>query len=178
MTKSNLKENDKGFSLVELSVLLAMTAILAALSLPMLTSSMHDMQLISDARSIATTMTYAKLSATSQMTHYRLSFDLDNNEWLLEKWNRSTDEFELQQATNDLSRGLANSGISFKANSGTAPTGFPTDSSTAVTFNSRGVPDGVAIIYLSNDDEDFAVSASLSGKIQIWRYRDNQWISQ
>jgi Tfp pilus assembly protein FimT len=178
MTKGNVK-SEKGFSLVELSMLLAMTALLAALSIPMLTSSMRDMQLVSDARNIATTMTYAKLSATSQMTHYRTSFDLDGNEWKLEKWNRSSNAFELQQAINSLSNGVSNSGIAFKTNSGTAPSGFPTASSTEITFNSRGIPiGGVGIIYLSNEDEDFAVSASLSGKIQIWRYRDSQWISQ
>jgi Tfp pilus assembly protein FimT len=171
-------KNNGGFSMVELCVLLAMTAVLGALSLPVLTSSMHSMQLVSDARSIATTMTYAKLSAISQMTHYRMTLDLDDNEWFLEKWNRSTGEFELQQATNELSRGVANSGIVFKSNSAAAPTGFPTDSSTTITFNSRGMPDGVGIIYLSGDDEDFAVSASLSGKIQVWRYRNDQWVSQ
>jgi Tfp pilus assembly protein FimT len=152
---------------------------LAALSIPMLNSSMQSMQLISDARSIATTMTYAKLRAVSQMTQYRLSFDLNDDEWSLQKWNRETEEWELEQDTNVLSRGVATNEVAFKSESDTAPTGFPTDADTDITFNSRGVPiGGVGIVYLANEEEDYAVSASLSGKIQVWRYRDEEWVSQ
>jgi prepilin-type N-terminal cleavage/methylation domain-containing protein len=177
MSKIGIK-GTRGFSMVELSVVLGLMAIAAAIAIPMLASSMRGMQLISDTRSISTTMTYAKMSAISQLTHYRVSFDLNDNEWQLEKWNRDDEEFELQQATNGLSRGMAGSGIAFRISSDTAPAGFPTTSSTAITFNSRGIPDGVHIVYLSNEDDDYAVSASLSGKVQIWRRRNGQWVSQ
>jgi prepilin-type N-terminal cleavage/methylation domain-containing protein len=174
-----MNRNDKGFSLIELSLVLAMMAILAAFSIPMLSSSMHSMQLISDARSIATTMTYAKLSAKSQMTHCRLSFNLTHNEWSLQRLNKSTGNFQILQDTNGLSSGVANSGIAFKSTSSTAPSGFPTASSTNITFNSRGIPiEGTGIVYLANRNENYAVSASLSGKVQVWRHRNNQWVSQ
>jgi len=179
MIRANLKENDSGFSMVEICVLLAIVALLSALSIPMLNSSMQSMQLISDARSIATTMTYAKLSAVSQMTHYRMSFNLDDDEWALHKWNRETEDWELEQDTNVLSRGVATNEVTFISESDTAPTGFPTDADAAITFNSRGVPiGGVGIVYLANEEEDYAVSASLSGKIQVWRYQDEEWISK
>ena len=178
MIEANLKKDKTGFSVVELCIVLAVTVILAAISLPMLTSSMHSMQLVSDARSIATTMTYAKLSAASQMTWYRISFNLSGNDWRLEKRNRSTLEFELQNSANGLSGGVANSGIAFRTTSTTNPPGFLTTSSNTITFTSRGTPqEGASIIYLSNNDEDYAVSVSLSGNIQVWRYRDNQWCS-
>jgi len=175
--------NNRGFSMVELSMLLAITAILAAFSIPMLSSTMHSMQLASDARSIGSTMSYAKLSATSQLTQYRLTFSLSEKEWRLDKRNRDSGEFELQQDVHGLSGGGSESCISFKSSSGTAPTGFPTASSTTITFDSRGIPrEGASIIYLTNGDEDFAVSASLSGKIQVWksvnRNGTSQWVAQ
>jgi prepilin-type N-terminal cleavage/methylation domain-containing protein len=179
MTKVNLKKNEQGFSFVELSAVLAITAIMAAFSLPMLSSSMRDMQLASDAKSIATTMTYAKMSATSKMTRYRLSFNLAHNQWNLAKFNRSNLSFELQQAINGLSNGIAHSGIAFKSNSSSSPSGFPHTSSSTITFNSRGIPvEGISIVYISNADADYAVSTSLSGKVQVWRYQNNQWIPQ
>jgi prepilin-type N-terminal cleavage/methylation domain-containing protein len=175
MASIRLKAN-RGFTLIELSIVLGLTAIVAAFAIPVLSDSMRGMQLISDARKIATTMSYAKLSATSQMTSYRLSFDLDNNQWSLLKRDRTSGDFELQQAVNRLSDGVADSGIAFKDDSESAPAGFPTDSATAITFNTRGIPNGISIVYLSNEDTDYAVSVSLAGKVQIWRFRDNQWV--
>lgn len=171
-------KGNRGFSLIELTMVLGLTAAVAAFSIPMLTNSLRGMQLLSDARNISTTVTYARLSATSQMTRYRLSFDLENNTWNLEKRNRETGEYELQQAVNGLSNGISHSGIAFKAESSTephAPPGFPSESSTAITFSPRGIPDGVSIIYLSNDEIDYAVSVSLAGRVQVWRFQNSQW---
>ncbi len=180
MIEINVKHKESGFSLTELSMLLLMTAILLAISIPLLGSAMHSMQLVSDSRNIATTMTYAKVGATAQMTSYRMSFDLANNQWSLQKRNRSTGDYELQQAVNQLSSGVANSGIAFKnTSSHSSPSGFPSGSSTTITFNSRGLPsEGMSIIYISNSTDDYAVSVSLSGKVQVWRFRDSQWIPQ
>lgn len=175
MSRIRLKGN-RGFTLIELSIVLGLTAIVAAFTIPVLSDSMRGMQLISDARKIATAMSYAKLSATSQMTSYRLSFDLDNNQWSLLKRDRTSGDFELQQAVNGLSDGVADSGIAFKEDSDSSPAGFPTASSTSITFNSRGIPNGISIIYVSNEDTDYAISVSLAGKVQIWRFRDNQWV--
>ncbi len=168
-------DTNRGFSLVELVVVLALAGVIAAFAFPVLTGSLRGMQLVSDARKIATSMSYAKLSATSQMTSYRLSFDLDSNQWSLLKRNRMSGVFELQQTVNQLSDGVSNSQIAFKADSTNAPAGFPTTSSSEITFNSRGIPNGIGVIYLSNEDTDFAISVSLAGKVQIWRYQDNQW---
>lgn len=173
------RNRNNGFSLVELSMALALTAVLAAMSAPFLSSSMRSMQLESDARSIASTMRYAKLGASSQMTRYRVSFALDSNQWRLEKRNRTTGLYELQQANNELSSGIANSGIAFKGTSSSAPAGFPTTSSTVIEFDTRGVPTaGVGIVYLSNDMTNFAISVSLAGKVQFWRQEDGAWTAR
>ena len=184
MIKFELRQNNKGFSLVELSVLLAMMAVLAAFAVPSLNDSMRSMQLGSDARSISTSMTYAKQSAMAQLTHYRLSFTPHSNAWFLEKLNKSSGAFERQQAVNTLSKGVANSGIAFKNTSDSGPAGFSTTSSTAVRFNSRGLSVDSsgnltpAIVYLSNATQDFAISASLAGKIQLWKRQNGQWVAQ
>lgn len=176
---------EEGFSLVELTLILGVSVALMAISIPILSNSMKDMQLAADAGKIASSLAVAKMSAAAHMTHCRLLFDLDGNDWRLERLNRSTGQFELQLADNELSSEIATSGIAFKRNSSTAPPGFSTASSTSITFNSRGIPiDGAGvpsadnIIYLSKGDADFAVSVSLSGKVQLWRLKDGQWTAQ
>jgi prepilin-type N-terminal cleavage/methylation domain-containing protein len=165
----------RGFSLIELGIVLVVAAVMATVSIPMLADSMRGMQLLSDARNIATTLSYAKLNATSQMTRFQLTFDLENNQWRLQRFNRATGLYELQQAVNGLSMGISHSEIAFKGNSANGPAGFPTASSTDITFNSRGVPTAMGIVYLTNNDTDYAVSVSLAGKVQVWRLQNSQW---
>ena len=181
MIEVKVIKGERGFSLTELVIVLAILAIALGFSIPMLSSSMRGWQLASDARNITTTLACAKLSATSQLTHCQLSFNLIGNEWRLNKFNKTTGVYDLQGSTNALSSGLANSGIAFKSSSNTAPPGFPMDSSASITFNSRGIPIDAtgkptanSIVFLSDTIDQYAVTVSLSGKVQLWRYRNGQ----
>jgi Tfp pilus assembly protein FimT len=172
------KKNNYGFSLVELAMLVGVTAMLTALSVPMLNNSMKEMKLITEAKSISTTLTYAKINAISQMNGYRVSVTLGTNNWQLDKYDKTNNNYDIQEASHTLSNEAANTGITFKANSASGPSGFPTTSSTAITFNSQGIPrEGQSIIYISNGDHDFAVTVSLSGKVQFWTHQNSQWRS-
>lgn len=180
-----IREKEKGFSLAELAIMVSMMAIVMSFSIPKVSSAMRNMQLAADARNISATLRYAKLSATAQMTRYRLTFDLAGNSWSLERFNRDTNVFELQLDVNKLSSGIAHSGIAFKNSSSSAPDGFPTTSSAFIEFNSRGIPingTGVPvadnIVYLSGNNSDYAVSVSLAGKVQLWKCHDGQWAAQ
>ncbi|MEJ2245752.1 MAG: prepilin-type N-terminal cleavage/methylation domain-containing protein, partial [Acidobacteriota bacterium] len=136
MMKHNARRpGDPGFSLVEILIVFAMAAILSAFAVPTLSNAMRDMQLLAETRNISSTLNNARVKAASLMNRYRVSFDLDNNQWRLEKFNDSTNSYDLQQDVNELSRGLAGSGITFKAKSDTHPGSFPSASSSAVTFN-------------------------------------------
>jgi Tfp pilus assembly protein FimT len=176
MHKWHVTKNSRGFSLVELAICLCMVTVMTAVSIPMLTSAMRGMKLGSDAKSMATSLTYARVSAASQLTRYRMSISFTTNQWLLSKWNRTAGAYELEQNTHSLSEGVSNSGIRFRTNFTTAPSGFPSTSSTQITFDSRGIPmEGAGIVYLSDRDADFAVSVSAAGKIQVWRFQNSQW---
>lgn len=176
MHRSDSMKDKLGFSAVELLMVVSMGVILAAFSIPMLSSAMRGMKLGSDAKSIATTLTYARISAATKLTRYRLSVDVNNSRWALSKRNHSTNTYDIEQTTNTLSDGISNSGIQFKASSATAPTGFPTLTSANITFDSRGIPmEGAGIIYLTNQNINFAISVSPIGKVQLWRYDNSQW---
>jgi len=185
MGKVKADKRDSGFSVTELLTVLAIGAILTGMSIPMVSGSMRSWQLTADARNIANMLASAKMSASAQMTHYRLSFNLGAGTWQLEKYNRGTSAYEVQGSAYQLSSGLANSSIAFKSTSSAAPTGFPTSSSTAITFNSRGIPiDGAGVptpsnvVYLSGGGTDYAVTVLLTGKVQLWKYQNSQWVSK
>jgi len=179
MHKCDSIQDNRGFSVVELLVIVGMLAVLAGFSIPMITSSVRDMQLIADARNISTSMTYARLSAASQMTRYQANFDVANSQWSISKLNRTTGNYEIQGSANTLGVGVANSHIAFKATTSPAPTGFPTTSAATITFNSRGIPiEGARAIYLSNQGFDYAITVSLTGKVQLMRYKNSVWTNQ
>lgn len=185
MVEIKANRRDSGFSLAELTTFLAIAACAAALSVPMISGAMRSWQLAADARNIANTLASAKFSSSAQTTHCRLSFNLRGNSWRLEKYNRATSAYELQGAVKELSAGLANSGITFKSSSSGAPPGFPTDSSTTITFNSRGlpidasgVPSPANVVYLSSAQADYAITVSLTGKVQLWKNQSSQWVAQ
>jgi Tfp pilus assembly protein FimT len=174
------QSNHSGFSLVELCIVLGAMTILVGFAIPMFTSSLRGMKLASEAKNIATTLTYAKLRAISQMTNCRLSFNLNSNQWVLQQLIRGTSNFTQLDGVNILSLGVEGSGIAFKTSSSSAPTGFPVTSSTTITYSSRGTPtpSEARIVYLSDLTTDYAISVSISGKVQVWRQRNSQWVTQ
>jgi hypothetical protein len=138
-----------------------------------------------DARNIATTLSYAKLSSTSQLTHYQMLFNLGGNRWGIQKFSKGAGSFKPGGAMTNLSSGIARSGICFQAASESAPLGFPATSSAFIRFNSRGTPIDEAgipkpnnIVCLSDGRINYAVTVSLAGRVQLLELKGSQWISQ
>ena len=91
MTKyKDKKPGDPGFSLTEILIAVVVLMALSALAVPMLSTTMRSMQLAANAQNISTTLSTARLSSKSLMTPYRISFNLHENEWQLEKFNRDS----------------------------------------------------------------------------------------
>lgn len=183
MLNKNIKKiGTPGFSVVELLIVLTMLSILSAVAIPSLSSAMRDMQFVSDARNVSSALGYARLKAKSMMNPYRVEFDLNDNQWSVKRYDSASDSWVLEQAVNELSSGVSNSGITLTKGAGTSPTGFPETSSTDITFNSRGIPvSGTTptsnnIIYISRSDTDYyAITVTLTGKVQVWKKSEDGW---
>jgi prepilin-type N-terminal cleavage/methylation domain-containing protein len=176
--KNKLK-NAQGFSLTEIVIVVAVLALTVGFSVPMLDSAMDSMKTASKARNIATTLSYAKIGATSQMTRYQLSLDLNGNTWSLNKWDRENSVYVQEGIQNDIADDGACE-VSFLSSVGSAPPGFSTQTSNSVTFNSRGLPvngtnPSPEAVYLTDNDDQYAVTVSISGKVQLLRMEDGQW---
>ena len=77
------RRRSAGFSLIELLLVIALLAILAAVVLPSSNPTIHD-QLNSAARIVATDLAYARSLAVTHGSTYRVVFDVDENRYVLE----------------------------------------------------------------------------------------------
>jgi len=182
-----MKKGEHGFSLAEIMVAVVLLLLFAALTVPSLTTALNAWQLNADARKISTTLMSAKLRTTSQATRYRVHFDVPNNSFNCQRFNRTTGNYVdiADESAVTLSDGISNSGIRLTADSPSGPTGFPTTSSEFVIFNSRGIPvdnggapTGANVIYLSNSSTSYAVTVSQVGRIQLWKLDGSQWVTE
>lgn len=176
------KPGEQGFSLTELLIGVMTIAVLSGVAVPMLSSSMRNMQLAADAQNISATLSSARVNSKSSMTPHRISIDPEKNEWSLERFNRDTNQFELKQDVNQLSSGMFGSGIRFMLESESHPGTFPSEASNTITFNTRGIPVDINntptssnIIYLSKSGSDYAISVTLTGKVQVWKNDEDGW---
>lgn len=71
-----------GFTLVELLIVIAIIAILAATVIPGVNTNIHD-QLESAARVMASDLAYARSLAVANDSNYRVTFDLANDRYIL-----------------------------------------------------------------------------------------------
>jgi len=176
---------DEGFSLTEVVLIVAVLFVVTGISIPLVNNTVRGLQLSSDARQIASSLGYAKAAATAQMTRYQILFHVDGNSWRLQKYNRGTSSFDTEGTSAHLTGWHSGTGIVLQASSSSAPAGFPTSSSSFIRFNSRGIPvnsSGVPtsnnVIYLTGYGTKFAVTVSLVGRIQVWKYESSGWVSQ
>ncbi len=176
---------DEGFTLAESVMIVAVMFVVTGISIPLVSTSLRRLQVDSDARQLASALSYAKMAATSKMTRYQVTFNVGGNHWHLQRFNRAAGVFEAEGTSTRLSQGISNSGITIQYSSGSAPTGFPTESASFIRFNSRGVPVNLSgnptsnqAVYLSGGGTHFAITVSMLGKVQLWKHQNSNWVAQ
>ncbi len=176
------KSGTAGFSTVELFIVIGIMLIITAIGLPSLTKTQAVYRVSDDARSIAESLTLAKMRAGANLTPERLSLNTGNNTYQLEQYNKTTTSWDLDQGVKYL-----NNGVSFGYGSISSPAGSQSAivQTSPVIFNSRGIPVNGSnqptpedAIYLYNSSGYFAVTVALSGRIQVWKYMSSAWVSQ
>jgi Tfp pilus assembly protein FimT len=76
------RRQSSGYTLVELLIIVALMAILATLTIPAFESSLYD-QLNAAASIVSADLSYARSLAVSNNSHYRITFDTDENKYVL-----------------------------------------------------------------------------------------------
>jgi len=73
------KKTEKGFSLIELLIVLAIAGVIMLIGLPALVSQMSHVRLKRSARDVATELNYARMNAITKNTKYRVAFTLNTD---------------------------------------------------------------------------------------------------
>lgn len=77
--------SDKGFTTAELMIGVAMLGILAAMATPALHRWLATVRVDTAARAIASALQLSKMRAIAENRRYRMSFDLDQNTYIVQK---------------------------------------------------------------------------------------------
>ena len=180
-----MRHHSVGYSLLEVAIVIALLMMLAAVAVPSFVTAMNSWQLSADARGIATSLVNGKFQAISQATRYQVIYALSGGTWTPQKFNRTANAFENDGPQVNLSNEVGDSGIHFQESSTNPVPGFPSRSSTFIRFNSRGLPineagisTGSNVVYLTDDQTDYAITVSLLGRIELWRRNERVWLPQ
>jgi Tfp pilus assembly protein FimT len=171
--------------MVELMTAVTILLVISAIVIPTAATMLRDYRAMADVRGIAAQATLARMRAAANFTTARLSFDLAASTYQLEVWDKAANgglgAYRLEGAVQALSEGMR-----FGYGTLTVPTGGQTTiaqpSPPQITFNSRGysvnadgTPIGTAVVYLTDNQKVWAVSASLAGQITAWVHGGSAW---
>jgi prepilin-type N-terminal cleavage/methylation domain-containing protein len=147
-------ESTRGFSLIELLVVMAVIGIVTGMAAPMLDGSIQGNRLRNDAKEINKMVGLAKMRATARFSRARVAVSPGVRQYRLEVWNRTTGSWDVEGVTRTLSRnvnfgfGALNAAppstqvaiaMSSACTTSTSLTALDAGTS-CITFNSRGIP--------------------------------------
>src|SRR2546428_4560371 len=97
---------DRGFSLMEMMLVVALTGVVAAIAIPMMGNSLGFFRLSGDARSTANSIALAKMRAASVFGRVRVYIDTSGRSFHLETWNSATNTWGVDTGNTYLSQGV------------------------------------------------------------------------
>jgi prepilin-type N-terminal cleavage/methylation domain-containing protein len=177
----------RGFSLVELLIVVGLAGVLAAIAVPSMSSATRGYRLAGDARTLAHTLSLAKMRAAAAFTRVRVSADTTGRTFSVEEWNGT--DWVVYGGIQRLSPGVTfgfgglasappNTQTTIALSSpclDNAATPAPIANTACVTYNSRGVPvdsTGAPIggngLYLTDGVAVYATMVAATGLNTLW----------
>ncbi len=191
-----------GFSLLEVMVVVALTGIVAAIAVPMMSNSLGNFRLSGDARGLLNAVSLARMQAASNFSQTRIYVDLSGGTYHTEL-KPSGGTWAAQGATTYLASSNESYGFGVV---GTPPANTQTTISQApqclnnaspavaisgtacIVFNSRGIPVdsngapyGADALYLTDGTAVYGVTVSATSTIKLWRTTPTStpnWVAQ
>jgi len=193
MRMNPLSRSSRGFSLVEIMVVVGLIGVVSAVAVPMMGNALGFFRLSGDARSTANAISLAKMRAASVFGRVRLYADLSTNRFHLETFDKTTSTWVVDGGITSLSQRVTfgygvvsappnnttpviNQAPLCKSNA--VPPALPVDiaNTACIIFNSRGTPidstgapNSLGALYLTDGTAVYGITLSATGMIRTWR---------
>ena len=191
--------SERGFTLIEVLLVLAVVGIVSAIAVPSTSAAMRGYSLKGDARAVNNLVALAKMRAAARFSRARVHVDRATNTYFLETWNKTTNVWDAETVATRTS-----SGVSFSFGSLSTPPPNTQDGikfspvckdnlgndiaySSCVIFNSRGMPVDAAGaptggngIYVTDGAGVYATTVTTTPQVKLWFSRSSgaNWIRQ
>lgn len=184
--------NDRGFSLIEMLLVLAIMGVLAAMAVPMSGNAVKYIRISGDARDISNALAVTKMRAAAKFTKARLFVDRSSNSYYVQTFDKSAGTWTTESGTNNLSTSVSFGfgGVSTPPSNtqaaisqadpcyNTASPPVTIANTSCVVFNSRGIPilgdtsaspTGDDALYINDGTFVYGVTIAATGFIRTWR---------
>jgi prepilin-type N-terminal cleavage/methylation domain-containing protein len=183
---------DRGFSLIEMLLVLAIMGVLATIAVPMSGNAVRYLRISGDARDISNALAVTKMRAAAKFTKARLLVDLSSKSYYIQTYDKTLGAWAAETGSTSLS-----SYVSFGYGTvGTPPSDTQTSigqatacydnasppaeiaNTACVIFNSRGIPivrdssaspTGNYALYVNDGTFVYGVTVAATGFIRTWR---------
>ena len=191
-----ISKDSRGFSLVELMMVVAIMGVLVAITVPMSGNTIRYLKLSGDARELSNATAVAKMRAAAKFTQSRLFLDITGRAFYVQTFNKTvtvscpTGCWETEGGSTSLSStvtfGYGPVGTpppNTQTSIGQAPVCQDTASPPAditntacIIFNSRGIPvdntgspTGMDAVYVTDGTAVYGITVAATGFIRTWQ---------
>lgn len=188
--------SQKGFSLIEMMMVVGIIGVLAVISVPMTGNALRYIKISGDARDLSNAAAVAKMRAAAKFTKSRLYVDLTGKAFYIQSFDKTvTVPCPTGCWVNETAATALSSTVSFgpgpvltappntqatieqaPACMNTAATPAAITGTACIIFNSRGLPIdstgspyGNDAVYLTDGSAVYGVTVAATGFIRLWR---------
>ena len=182
--------DDRGFSLLEMMMVVALLGVLTVIAVPMSGNTIKYLKLSGDARELANITAVAKMRAAAKFTQSRVYIDLNGRSFYVQTYDKPTAAWVTEGGATSLSSTVVfgygtvttpppNTQTTIAQSPpclDTASPPAPIANTSCIIFNSRGIPiestgspTGLDAIYVNDGIGVYGITIAATGFIRTWQ---------